>query len=65
MELNRRVANLESSAGAQLLAEPVFSEEDLAIMRRIVERTYADPVRYADRIALFERFAQTSASGGE
>ncbi len=65
MDLNRRVAKLESSAGAKSPPEPVFSEEDLAIMQRIVERTYADPVRYADRIALFERFAQTSDSGGE
>ncbi len=65
MDLNRRVAKLESSAGAKSPPEPVFSEEDLAIMQRIVERTYADPVRYASRIALFERFAQTSDSGGE
>ncbi len=38
---------------------------DRAIMQRIVERTYADPERYASRIALFERFAQTSDSGAE
>ncbi len=55
MDLNRRVAKLESSAGAQSPPEPVFSEEDLALMQRIVDRTYADPVRYASRIALFER----------
>ncbi len=65
MELRRRVAKLESSAGVKSPPEPVYSEEDVALMRRIVERTYADPVRYADRIALFERFAQTSDSGGE
>ncbi len=64
MELKHRVAKLESSAGAKSPPEPVYSEEDLALMRQIVERTYADPVRYADRIALFERFAQTSDSGG-
>ncbi len=58
MELKRRVAKLESSAGAKSPPEPVYSEEDLAIMRRIVERTYADPVRYASRIALFERFGR-------
>ncbi len=62
MDLNRRVAKLESSAVLGSPPEPVFSEEDLAIMQRIVERTYADPVRYASRIALFERFAQTTDS---
>ncbi len=59
MDLNRRVAKLESSAGAKSPTEPVFSEEDLAIMQRIVERTYADPVRYASRIAIFERCGVT------
>ncbi len=64
MELNRRVAKLESSAGIKAPAEPVFSEEDLAIMQRIVERTYADPVRYASRIALFEQ-AQAAVEAAE
>ena len=63
MDLNRRVAKLESSAGAKSPPEPVYSEEDLAIMQRIVERTYADPVRYADRIALFERFGRQGVTG--
>ncbi len=64
MNLNRRVAKLESSAGAQSPPEPVYSEEDLAIMQRIVERTYADPVRYASRIAIFER-AQAAVEAAE
>ncbi len=49
MDLNRRVAKLESSAGAKSPPEPVFSEEDLALMRRVVERAYADPVRRVPR----------------
>ncbi len=64
MNLNRRVAKLESSAGIKLPPEPVFSEEDLAIMQRIVERTYADPVRYASRIAIFEQ-AQAAVEAAE
>ncbi len=49
MDLNRRVAKLESSSGVTLPPEPVFSEEDLALMQRIVERTYTDPVRCVPR----------------
>ncbi len=64
MDLNRRVAKLESSSVAMSPPEPVFSEEDLAIMQRIVERTYADPVRYADRIAIFEQ-AQAKVEAAE
>ena len=65
MRLKRRVARLESSAGLRPPPEPVYSEEDLAIMRRIIEQTYADPVRYASRIAIFERInaAQGVAQG--
>ncbi|MHC4447652.1 MAG: hypothetical protein ACYSXF_07730 [Planctomycetota bacterium] len=67
MDLKRRLAKLESlAAGRQTRMEPVYSEEDLAIMQRIVERTYADPVRYASRIALLERCGLTTeeASSG-
>ncbi len=59
MNLKRRVNKLESSVAKRTPPEPVYSEEDLAIMQRIVERTYADPERYAARIALFERFGVT------
>ena len=55
MNLNRRVAKLESVAALRRPPEPVLSDEDRAAMQRIVDRTYADPVRYAKRIALFER----------
>lgn len=62
MHLKRRVAKLESSAAAhRARLEPELSPEDRAIMQRIVERTYADPVRYAKRIALFERAKATIA----
>ena len=64
MDLNRRVTKLEMSAGAKLPPEPVHSEEDLAVMQRIVERTYADPARYASRIAIFEQ-AQAAAEAAE
>ncbi len=56
MDLKRRLAKLETAATAcQARTEPVFSEEDLAIMQRIINRTYADPVRNAKRIAIFEQ----------
>ncbi len=54
MHLKRRVAKLESTAAAHE-ARLELSPEDRAIMQRIVAQTYADPVRYAKRIALFER----------
>ena len=45
--------------------EPVYSEEDVAIMQRIVDCMYADPVRYAARIAIFERInAEQAAAEG-
>ncbi len=59
MDLKRRVSKLESSAATRTPPEPVYSEEDRAIMQRIIERTYANPERYAARIALFERFGAT------
>ena len=65
MNLKRRVNKLESSAAERSPSEPVYSEEDRAIMQRIIERTYADPERYASRIAIFERFARSSGSGAE
>ncbi len=64
MDLSRRVTKLESSAGAKSPPELVYSEEDLALMHRIVERTYADPVRYASRIAIFEQ-AQAAVEAAE
>ncbi len=51
--LHRRLAKLESLA-AHRHAEPVYSEEDRAIMQRIVDRWYADPERHAKCIAIFE-----------
>ncbi len=55
MNLNRRIAKLEDAAAVRPPPEPVFSDQDLAAMQRIVERTYADPMRYARRIAIFEQ----------
>ncbi len=65
MHLKRIVAKLESSSVMRAPPEPVYSEEDLAIMQRIVERTYADPVRYAARIALLERCAMIAEEAPE
>ncbi len=60
MDLKRRLAKLETTATArQARTERVYSDEDLAIMQRIVNQTYADPERYASRIALFERLGAT------
>jgi hypothetical protein len=54
MNLNRRVVKLEvASAVERARLEPVYTEEDLACMQRIIDRTFADPVRYAARIAFF------------
>ncbi len=46
----------------QARVEPLYSEEDLACMQRIIDRVYADPERYADRIALFERINAEQAA---
>ncbi len=62
MRLKRRVARLESSAGLRPPPEPVYSEEDVAIMQRIIDRMYADPERYAARIAIFERISAEQAA---
>ncbi len=56
MNLERRLAKLETSATArQVRTEPVYSDEDRAIMQRIITRMYADPVRNAASIAILER----------
>ncbi len=52
--LHRRLAKLESLTAIGP-PEPVYSEEDRAIMQRIVDGWYADPVRNAARIAILER----------
>ena len=63
MDLKRRLANLETVAAMrQDRMEPVYSEEDRAIMQRIVSRMYADPVRNARRIAIFEQAQATVAA---
>ena len=56
MDLKRRLVKLETSATVrQERMEPVYSEEDRAIMQRIVDGWYADPVRNAASIAILER----------
>ncbi len=53
--LQRRLARLEASSGARLVRlEPTYEPEDVAIMQRIIEQMYADPVRYAARLAVYE-----------
>ena len=42
--------------------EPVYSEEDRAIMQRIIDNMYADPVRNAKRIAIFEQAGERLAA---
>jgi hypothetical protein len=64
MNLNRRIAKLEDVAAVRRPPEPVYSDKDLAAMQRIVERTYADPVRYAKRIAIFEQCGMTRVTDG-
>ena len=63
MDLKRRLAKLETAAAArQVHTEPVFSDEDRAIMQRIIDRMYADPVRNAKRIAIFEQAGERLAA---
>ena len=63
MDIKRRLANLESQAAARhARMEPTCGPGDLACMQRIIDRTYADPERYADRIALFERIKAEQAA---
>ncbi len=58
--LHRRLAKLESLAAIGQ-AEPVYSEEDRALMQRIIDRWYADPERHAKCIASFEQAGERLA----
>ena len=63
MSLARRVSALETRMLPCEPPEVVLSEEDRASAQEIVARAYANPERYADRIALFERCeAETAAA---
>ena len=63
MDLKRRLAKLETAAAvSQTRWEPVFSDEDRAIMQRIIDRIYADPVRNAKCIAIFEQAGERLAA---
>ncbi len=59
--LHRRLARLETLAAIHRV-EPVYSEEDRAIMQRIINRWYADPERHAKRIAIFEQAGERLAA---
>ncbi len=64
MDLKRRLAKLETAAVSQGRRGPVFSEEDRAIMQRMINRWYADPERYARYIkSLDEAKARLEARG--
>ena len=63
MDLKRRLAKLETAGAVrQARVEPVYSDEDRAIMQRIINGIYADPLRNADRIARFERIIGKGAA---
>ncbi len=63
MDIKRRLAKLESRAAARhARMEPALGPGDLACMQRIIDRVYADPERYANRIALFERIMAAQAA---
>ena len=55
MNLKRRVDRLSKKLTPPPPPEPQYSAEDKAIMQRIVNRYYSDPVRYAKRIQLLEQ----------
>ena len=61
MSLSRRVKTLEDRMLPCEPPEVVLSEEDRASAQEIVARAYADPKRFADRIALFERCEREAA----
>ena len=66
MDLKRRVAKLETAAVSQGHQGPVISDEDRAIMQRIINDMYADPVGNADSIAIFEQAKERlAAQAGE
>ncbi len=65
MSLSRRVRTLEDRMLPCEPPELVLSEEDRASAQEIVARAYADPVRYADRIALFERCEAEAAAAAK
>ncbi len=66
MNLKRRLAKLETAAVSQACWEPVFSDEDRAIMQRIIDGMYADPLGNADSIATFEKAKERlAAQAGE
>ncbi len=62
MDLKGRLAKLETAAVSQACWEPVFSDEDRAIMQRIINDMYADPVGNADSIAIFEQAGERLAA---
>lgn len=55
MSLKRRVDRLSARLIPPPRPEPQLSPESIAIMQRIVNRYYSDPVRYAKRIQLLEQ----------
>ncbi len=59
--LHRRLAKLETLAAIRNV-EPVYSEEDRAIMQRIIDRWYADPQRHAKCIATYEQAGERLAA---
>ncbi len=63
MSHSRRVRTLEERMLPCEAPEVELSAEDRASAQEIVARAYADPERYADRIALFERCEQEAAAG--
>ncbi len=62
MDLKRRVAKLETAAVSQGHQGPVISDEDRAIMQRIIDNMYADPERHAKCIAIFEQAGERLAA---
>ena len=55
MNLKRRVDMLIKRLTPPPRLAPQISAEDKAIMQRIVNRYYSDPVRYAKRIRILEQ----------
>ncbi len=55
MSLKRRVDRLSARLIPPPRPEPQLSPESIAIMQRIVNDMYSDPVRYAKRIRILEQ----------
>ncbi len=61
MSLKSRIDRLQRALIPPAPPPIVLNPENAALKQAIVDRIYGDPVRYADRIALFEEIMEREA----